>query len=61
MSKRPKQAPHLVLGAVVQYVLDGQVVFGGICEYVTADGWVGIRCGRRIDEAPAARVEIDPT
>lgn len=36
----------------------------GIAEYVTADGWVGIRQpqhGNRLDEYPVARVEFDPT
>jgi hypothetical protein len=46
---------------VAVYRVDGTVVFGGICEYVTADGWVGIRQpDGRLDEAPAAGVIFGP-
>lgn len=50
----------LPIGAYVQYVIDGEPVFGGICEYIK-DGWVGIRNNGRLDEAPIHMVEIDPT
>jgi hypothetical protein len=50
--------------AVVTYQIDGAPVFFGIAEHLTADGWIGIRQpheGGRLDEAPVARVEFDPT
>jgi hypothetical protein len=51
---------HLV-GFAVRYVLDGQAVFQGTVEYVTADLWAGIRQphdGNRLDEAPVRQLEL---
>jgi len=48
---------------VVQYELDGELVFFGVLEYVR-DGWCGIRQphdGGRLDEAPAHLCRVDPT
>ena len=46
----------------VQYVAGGRVSFWGVAEYVTADGWVGIRqVGGRLDEAPLSNVQLDFT
>jgi hypothetical protein len=51
-----------VVGHVVQFVVNGNVVFWGTAKYVTADGWVGIEDQYgRVDEAPVALVEVDPT
>lgn len=34
----------------------------GVLEYVTADGWAGIRGPfRRLDEIQVGRLEVDPT
>lgn len=39
-------------GQAVSYVLNGKVVFSGVVEYQTADGWTGIRQETgRLDEA----------
>ncbi len=44
----------------VQYVVDGEAVFWGRCEYIDG-GWVGIRqSDGRLDEAPAHLVVPDP-
>lgn len=49
-----------MVGQQVVYVLDGVIVFCGIVEYTTADGWYGIRqADGRLDEAPCGRVQID--
>ena len=48
------------LGHAVQDKM-GTRIFG-IAEYVTTDGWVGVRGPRRrLDEIPLARVMFDPT
>lgn len=48
-------------GDVVQFVVNGKIMFFGKAEYIT-HGWVGIRQpSGRIDEAPISHVEIDPT
>lgn len=49
-----------LIGAVVQTNLGGG--FFGIAEYLTADGWFGIRQpGGRLDECKAEWCEVDPT
>jgi hypothetical protein len=42
----------------VAYKLDGVTVFEGGFAYRTADGMVGIRNGKRVDEVPAAYVRL---
>lgn len=43
-----------LVGKMVKYVVDGTVVFSGLCRYVTKDGWAGIRNeGDRTDECRA--------
>lgn len=49
-------------GKIAVQTTDGNVF--GLAEYVTDDGWIGIRqpqAGNRLDEYPAGRVEFDPT
>lgn len=44
---------NILKNSVVKYVVNGAVVFQGVAEYVTSDGWVGIRqADGRLDEAP---------
>lgn len=53
-----------MVGQLVQYMLYGKIVFFGIAEYITKDGWVGIRQphdGNRLDEAPISLVQFDFT
>lgn len=53
-----------MIGQLVQYVFKGSVVFFGIAEYITKDGFVGIRQpheGNRLDEAPISLVQFDFT
>ena len=53
--------PSEYIGHVVQYMVDGEIVFWGVAEYV-AGNWVGIRqVDGRLDEAPASHVVPDPT
>lgn len=53
---------NIEIGAVVMYVVNGVVGFWGIAEYVTKDGWIGIRqADGGLDEAPAHLVQYDPT
>lgn len=60
-TKEPIMGAELV-GHVVQLVVNGEPVLFGLAEYVTRDGWVGIRGpGGRLDEAPLEQVEPDPT
>ncbi|WP_428262895.1 hypothetical protein [Haliangium sp.] len=52
------------LGELVQYEVNGDIVFFGILEHITEDGWAGIRQphdGNRLDEAPADLVKVDPS
>ena len=49
-----------LVGEVVQDSLGGDIF--GILEYVTADGWAGVRGPhRRLDEVQVVRLEVDPT
>lgn len=51
-----------MIGHVVQYVLNNELVFWGIAEYATVDGWVGIRqFDGSLDEAQVKFVIADPT
>lgn len=48
----------------VQVVIRGEVAWWGLAEYVTADGYVGVRDASspgRVDEVAAEHVVIDPT
>jgi hypothetical protein len=54
--------PKTLIGHLVLYRYEGLTLFWGIAEYLTPDGWFGIRqAGGRLDEAPAALCEPDPT
>lgn len=44
-----------MIGKLVQYVVNGVVGFGGVAEYETADGWVGIRAGMTGDSTKSRR------
>lgn len=56
------RAHTIEVGWVVQYVVNGIVSFWGVAEYVTKDGWVGIRqADGGLDEAPIKLVRYDPT
>lgn len=49
-----------MIGRAVQ--VKGDASFFGVLEYVTLDGWAGIRGpGRRLDEVQVSRLELDPT
>lgn len=62
MPNTTKQISSATVGASVQVVLDGEILFSGVQAYITADGWVGIRTeGERIDEARLELVVIDPS
>jgi hypothetical protein len=50
-----------MIGHAVQMRVGGVLVAGGVLEYLTADGWCGVREGRCLYEWPLAAVEIDPT
>jgi hypothetical protein len=46
-------------GKQVVYSVRGVLMWHGTAEYVTLDGWVGIRQSNgRIDEAPIGNVEV---
>lgn len=48
-----------LVGQMVQAV-DSDIA--GVLEYLTVDGWAGIRGPfRRLDEVQVARLEVDPT
>jgi hypothetical protein len=50
--------------ALVIYKFEGETVFYGIAENLSADGWIDIRQphdGNRVDAAPAVFCEFDPT
>lgn len=54
-----KQTARQMVGQMVQGV-DSEIA--GILEYVTADGWAGVRGPhRRLDEIQVERLELDPT
>jgi hypothetical protein len=54
--------PESLIGCLVLYRYEGLTIFWGIAEYLTPDGWFGIRqAGGRLDEAPASLCEPDPT
>lgn len=54
--------PARMVGHLVRYWLGGTLVFWGLAEYLTADGWFGIRQpGGCLDEAPADKCDLDPT
>lgn len=49
-----------LIGHLVAYRLNGVTVLWGRAEYLTADGWVGVRqVGGRLDECPADLVVAD--
>jgi hypothetical protein len=49
-----------MVGQVVQDKMGGEIF--GILEYVTADGWAGVRGPfKRLDEIQVSRLELDPT
>lgn len=62
MKTRDGLTPEALVGRTVMYRVDGVTVFWGQAEYLTRDGWFGIRQhGGRLDEAPVALCMADPT